>query len=45
MKNILLVIDIQKEFKDKTEEKYNKVIDYINNNKDKYDLVIGTFYQ
>ena len=45
MRNILLVIDIQKEFKDKTGEKYKKVIDYINNNKDNYDLIIGTFFK
>ena len=45
MKNILLVIDIQKEFKDKTGKKYKKVIDYINNNKDNYDLIIGTFFK
>lgn len=45
MRNILLVIDIQKEFKDKTGEKYKKVINYINNNKDNYDLIIGTFFK
>lgn len=45
MRKILLVIDIQKEFKDKTGEKYRKVLNYINNNSNEYDLVIGTYFK
>ena len=41
MSNILLAIDVQKEFRD-TRGKYKKCIDYINNYKDQYDKVVIT---
>ena len=44
MNNILLAIDVQKEFKD-INGKYEKCIDYINNYKDQYDKVVVTAFK
>lgn len=38
---ILLVVDLQKQFETKES---TKVVEYINNNRDKYDIVMGTFF-
>lgn len=41
---ILLVIDIQKQFKDKNGN-YEKVVDFIQSNYNKYDKVIATYFK
>lgn len=43
MKNILIIFDLQKQFIDKNGE-YEKCLDFIKNNKDKYDKIIGTIF-
>lgn len=43
--NILLVVDLQKQFKDKNEEKYNKVLQFINYNSHKFDRVVASVFQ
>ena len=43
MANILLIIDVQKEFKD-TKGKYQKCIDYIEQYKDEYDKTYATLF-
>lgn len=40
-KNVLLVVDLQKEFKDKNGQ-YEKILSFIKNNKYKYDEIIAT---
>ena len=40
---ILLVIDLQKEFKDKN-GKYEKIIKYCENNRDNYDIILPTLF-
>lgn len=40
--NVLIVIDIQKEFYKETD--YEKVLKYVEENQNKYDLIIGTFF-
>ena len=39
---VLLVIDLQKEFYKKTD--YEKVLKYVKENQNNYDLIIGTFF-
>lgn len=41
---ILLVVDIQKQFKDNNGN-YEKIIDYINNSSSEYDRVIATYFK
>ena len=43
MSNILLIVDLQKEYKD-NKGRYNKCIDYINKYKDQYDKVVATLF-
>ena len=40
MRDILIVVDLQEDFK--VEPYYSKIINYIKNNKDKYDQIIAT---
>lgn len=39
--NILLVVDVQPEYKDKDSKTYNKILSYINDNKFKYDKIVA----
>jgi hypothetical protein len=41
---ILLVIDIQKQFADNDGE-YDKIIDFCNNNRDNYDVILPTVFK
>lgn len=45
MYSALLVIDLQKEFKDNGCKNYNKVIKFVNENMRKYDFLIGTCFK
>ena len=42
-KNILIVIDLQKQFADRTGE-YERCLEFIEENKNKYDKIIGTVF-
>lgn len=39
--NILLVVDVQPEYKDKAPEVYDKILSYINQNRFKYDKIVA----
>jgi endonuclease YncB( thermonuclease family) len=43
-KKCLLMVDVQKEFKDKNGG-YEKCIKYFNENKDKYDRIYATIFE
>lgn len=43
MSKILLVVDVQKEFKDK-DGMYEKVVDYCNKYRDEYDIILPTLF-
>ena len=44
MKNILLVVDLQPEFKDK-DGRYEKILEFVKTSKSKYEYVIATVFE
>ena len=45
MKNILIIVDLQKQFADEGKEKYNKCLKFIEDNGKKYDSVTATYFR
>ena len=45
VKNILIIVDLQKQFADKGKEKYNKCLKFIEDNEKKYDTVTATYFR